>query len=48
VYKVVPWKSLIELPIMRRFAGIDLISERIPPFRVTKQQLGFQKTRLRA
>ena len=25
-----PWKALIEVSTMRRFAGIDLISERIP------------------
>ena len=33
--KVVPWQALmadalIEVPAMRRFAGIDLIIERIP------------------
>jgi hypothetical protein len=28
--KVVPWKALIEVPAMRRFAGINMISDRIP------------------
>ena len=27
---VVPWQALIEVPTMRRFAGIELISDRIP------------------
>ena len=26
---VMPWQTLIEVPTMRRFAGIDLISDRI-------------------
>ena len=26
---VVPWQALIEVPTMRRFAGIELISDRI-------------------
>ena len=27
---VMPWQALIEIPSMRRFAGIELISDRIP------------------
>jgi hypothetical protein len=28
--KVVPWKALIEVPTIRRSAGIDMIKDRIP------------------
>ena len=27
---VVPWQALIEVPTMRRIAGIELINDRIP------------------
>ena len=28
--KVLPWNTLIEVPTIRRFAGIDMIRDRIP------------------